>query len=353
MIYKTLKPLLFNLDAEKAHNMTMQALGFVAEHPGAERIAKTLFSTADSNLARLETEHFGHKFKNPLGLAAGFDKNAQVTPVWQSLGFGFVEIGSVTAVPQAGNDKPRLFRYPEQAAVINRMGFNNQGAEVVAERLKVQKSRLEIPLGINLGKSKVAELELAPQDYLKSLNLLWDLADYLVVNVSSPNTPGLRQLQDRGHLNELLSVVQDMLKGRKPLLLKIAPDMTWEQFDDVIALTEEHKIAGIIATNTTIDREVLGFDPNEAGGLSGEPLKAKSLKVLKYLQANCTLPIISVGGISTADDAYERLKAGASLLQIYTALVYQGPFLLKNINKGLLERMDEEGIANLAELQSS
>lgn len=349
MIYQTIKPLLFNLDAEKAHNDTMRALDFVNEHPGAERMCKQLFTHKD---ARLSVEHFGLNFNNPLGLAAGFDKNAKVTPIWQSLGFGFVEIGSVTAVPQDGNEKPRLFRFPEQAAVINRMGFNNLGAALVAKRLEDQKTRISIPLGINIGKSKVAALEHAPQDYLSSLKLLWNLADYLVVNVSSPNTPGLRQLQDRGHLNELLAAVQEMLAGRKPLLLKIAPDMTWEQFDDVIALTEEHKISGLIATNTTIDREVLGFDPNEAGGLSGEPLKARAVEVLHYLKANTKLPIISVGGISTADDAFERLKAGAALLQIYTGLIYQGPFLIKNINQGLLKRFEAEGIKDLAELQS-
>ncbi len=291
----------------------------------------------------LETEVFGLKFPNPVGLAAGMDKNAKATRTWEALGFGFVEIGSVTALAQPGNEQPRLFRLPADLAIINRMGFNNEGAEAVAGRLaKTEKDfgRLSVPLGINLGKSKLTPLEDAPSDYLKSLELLWNHGDYFVVNVSSPNTPGLRELQDKDKLDELLAAVTGFARSQeteKPILLKIAPDLEWAQIDEIISLVEKHGIAGLIATNTTISREGLKTRVNETGGLSGLPLKNRSVEVLKYLkqELKIKLPVVSVGGIFKKEDVEERLELGASLVQVYTGFIYEGPMMMKKLLIGL------------------
>jgi dihydroorotate dehydrogenase len=356
-MYDLLKPWLFKFDPEHIHDLTMSGLAFTSHHPGLLRILQTLCTINDQ---RLETRAFGLTFPNPIGLAAGMDKNARAIPSWAAMGFGFVEIGSITAQAQPGNPKPRLFRLPDDEAIINRMGFNNDGAEVVATRLKKlrETETLITPIGINLGKSKVAPLEQAHEDYKRSLEFLYPYGDYFVINVSSPNTPGLRELQDKDKLEILLATVRGFVKGSgvksqesdellkpearspKPVLLKIAPDLTHEQLDEILELAERYKLSGMIATNTTIARENLNTQINETGGLSGKPLAKKSLELLRYICSQTKLPIISVGGIFTERDVFERLEAGAVLLQIYTGLVYKGPMLAKRLNKSLLVRHD-------------
>jgi dihydroorotate dehydrogenase len=337
-MYSWIKPLLFAQDAERVHDFVMRGMTALAQQHWA---LKQLESYC--GVQGLETSCMGLSFPNPIGLAAGLDKNALALPAWAALGFGFIEIGSVTAKGQPGNDKPRLFRLPSDEALINRMGFNNHGSKVVAARLELWQhthGAPRIPLGINLGKSKVTPLEDAPKDYIESLTKLWEYGDYFVINVSSPNTPGLRQLQDRGPLEELLRTVKDFAKARpvqKPIALKIAPDLTWEQIDEILELTEAHGIDALIATNTTIARDGLKTPINEAGGLSGQPLKARALEVLKYIAPKTRTPIISVGGIQTPRDVAERLEHGAKLVQLYTGFIYEGPMLPRTLARGLLE----------------
>jgi dihydroorotate dehydrogenase len=347
-MYDLLKPWLFKLDPEHIHDLTMSGLAFTSHHPGLLRILQTLCTIQDQ---RLETHAFGLTFPNPIGLAAGMDKNARAIPSWGAMGFGFVEIGSITAQAQPGNPKPRLFRLPDDEAIINRMGFNNDGAEVVAARLKKlrETETLTTPIGINLGKSKITPLEQAPEDYKRSLELLYPYGDYFVINVSSPNTPGLRELQDKDKLEILLTTVRDFVKSSqlsalssqpKPVLLKIAPDLTLEQLDEILELTERYELSGIVATNTTVTRDNLKTQVDETGGLSGKPLAKRSLELLRYIRSETKLPIISVGGIFTERDVFERLEVGAVLLQIYTGLVYKGPLIAKRLNKSLLVRHD-------------
>jgi dihydroorotate dehydrogenase len=354
-VYELIKPWLFRQDPEGIHERVMLLLAWLGQRGPSLELIRQLFSLRDP---RLEVSAFGLRFPNPIGLAAGFDKNAVAVRTWAALGFGHVEIGSVTALPQPGNPRPRLFRLPQDQALINRMGFNNEGAQAVAARLAhLQETfgRPPVPLGINLGKSRVTPLEEAPQDYLQSLSRLWPYGDYFAINVSSPNTPGLRALQDKDRLEELLAALAGFVQGQKPLLLKIAPDLTWEQIDEILALVEQYRLSGLIATNTTTARSGLQTPIDEVGGLSGKPLRARSLEVLKYLHAQLQgrLPIVSVGGIFSAEDVWERLSNGATLVQVYTGLVYEGPFLLKKLCRGLLERMEREGIASLAQLKAT
>lgn len=295
---------------------------------------------------KLERELWGIKFPNPVGLAAGFDKDARWVDELSTLGFGFVEIGTVTPRPQPGNDKPRLFRLPQDEALINRMGFNNQGAEVAAERLRQRKSNIII--GGNIGKNKVTPNEEALSDYEKGFDALYDVVDYFVVNVSSPNTPGLRELQDKEPLMKILNRLMQMNKQKgnpKPLLLKIAPDLTDAQLNDIVEIVSSTSIDGVVATNTTIDRSNLKTNKAEveaigAGGLSGKPLRARATEVIKYLhdKSNGSFPIIAVGGIYTAEDAIEKINAGASLVQVYTGFIYEGPAIAKNICKGIINQ---------------
>lgn len=297
-----------------------------------------LASAPDPRLAKTV---FGLSFPSPVGLAAGFDKNAIALPAWEALGFGFAEVGTITARAQPGNPRPRMFRIPEQKAVINRLGFNNEGAEAVAQRLEALRASGRwpaIPVGVNLGKSKVTPLEEATADYVSSFRRLRKLGDYFVLNVSSPNTPGLRKLQDKAALEELLGAVQAQNVDRAPLLLKIAPDLEWAAIDEILALVESHSLAGLIATNTTIDHSALPEDRRQQGGLSGQPLKARALEVLRFVSARTRLPVIAVGGIGSAEDALRRLDAGAALIQIYTGLVYEGPALVRAIHRALIAR---------------
>jgi dihydroorotate dehydrogenase len=310
----------------------------------------------------LPVELFGLKFPNPVGLAAGMDKHAEAVSVWPALGFGFAELGAATWLPQPGNPSPRVFRAVADEAIINRMGFNNLGAEVLAERLAACKSSgrwPDHPVGMNLGKSKVTPLEKAAGDYANSFRVLQPHLDFFVINVSSPNTPNLRQLQDKAALDEILAAVQEVQKDgpmQKPILVKVAPDLSFDALDEILALTGPRRIAGIIATNTTLARPetsdpVLRRIYAEAGGLSGRPLTARSTEVIRHLyrQTRGALPIIGVGGISDATDAWEKIIAGASLLQLYTSLVFEGPGIVKAIVGGLRQRLESRGFGNLNE----
>jgi len=304
---------------------------------------RLLFKLKDT---RLEREVFGIKFPNPVGLAAGFDKDAKLFDELGAFGFGFVEIGTVTPLPQDGNPKPRLFRLKDDNAIINRMGFNNEGVEAAVARLRRKKSNIII--GGNIGKNKVTPNDKAVNDYEICFEKLFPFVDYFVVNVSSPNTPGLRDLQEKEPLTALLNRLQELnteKESRKPILLKIAPDLTNEQLDDIIEIVADTKIDGVVATNTTIDRSGLKTDKNKVdsignGGLSGKPVKARSTEVIKYLadKSGRAFPIIGVGGIHSAEDALEKLDAGASLVQVFTGFIYEGPFLIRRINKAILNR---------------
>jgi dihydroorotate dehydrogenase len=339
-MYELLKPILFRLEPERAHDLAMATLGAVAKFPALVDRVEAYCALRD---ARLEVEAFGLRFPNAVGLAAGMDKNAAALPMWPALGFGFVEIGSVTAHPQPGNPKPRMFRLTGDRAIINRMGFNNHGSSMVAQTLgrwAQTHGKRKAPLGVNLGKSKTTPLEDAPQDYLRSLERLYEHGDYFVVNVSSPNTPGLRELQDKDKLEVLLGAVMGFVRAQpkqKPLLLKIAPDLTDAQLEEILELVERHGLSGMIATNTTVARDGLMTAINETGGLSGEPLRARSLEVLRFLVARTNLPIISVGGIANAREVQKRLDMGARLVQVYTGLVYEGPLMVRTMLRGLLE----------------
>lgn len=284
---------------------------------------------------------FGVEFPNPVGLAAGFDKNAVALPAWEALGFGFVEIGTVTAEAQPGNSRPRIFRVRDKGALINRMGFNNDGADAVAERLEYWKRSDRwpgIPVGINIGKSKVTPLEEASDDYRYTFRRLAGFADYVVLNVSSPNTPGLRTLQKRDALDSLLGAVQseNLLRAKAvPMLLKIAPDLEESRIEEIIELVERHELAGMIATNTTLDHSAIPEAERTEGGLSGDPLRDRSTEIIRFIASRTSLPIIGVGGISSPEGALEKLDAGASLVQLYTGFVYHGPGLIREICKAL------------------
>ncbi len=329
-----LRPLLFALDPESVHHLAMGGLRF------AGRALRHLAPAHDPRLARTV---FGVNFPNPVGLAAGFDKNAVALPAWEGLGFGFVEAGTITARAQPGNPRPRIFRVPEFSAIINRLGFNNDGADAVAarlERLKAANAWPRIPVGINIGKSKVTPIEEATADYLLSFQRLQHFGDYFVLNVSSPNTPGLRTLQDRTALNELLGHIQSRNTTSRPVLVKIAPDLEWGAIDEILGLVQEHAVAGLIATNTTIDQGSLPAQLRRQGGLSGAPLRERSTEVVRFIAERSAVPIIAVGGIMSADDAMEKFDAGAALVQLYTGFVYEGPALIRDICQALLARAE-------------
>lgn len=338
-MYKLLiKPLLFTMQPERAHYFTFDVIKFLCKIPGVKSILRGIYSV---NNSKLERTVFGIKFPNPVGVAAGLDKNAVLYNELGCLGFGFVEVGTVTPVAQPGNDKPRLFRLPADEALINRMGFNNDGVEAMTQRLRKEKPNVII--GGNIGKNKVTPNEESTSDYEKCFNTLFDYVDYFVVNVSSPNTPNLRELQEKEPLQALLSHLQTINNSkpkRKPILLKIAPDLTNSQLDDIIEIIQSTKIDGVVATNTTISREGLHTDVSAIGmgGLSGKPLTKRSTEVIKYLatKSNKSFPIIGVGGIHSPKDAIEKLNAGADLIQLYTGFIYEGPGLVKRINKMLL-----------------
>ncbi|MES2411918.1 MAG: quinone-dependent dihydroorotate dehydrogenase [Bacteroidota bacterium] len=333
-----IRPILFWFDPEEVHYFSFSFIRFISKIPFVPGILKSIYEIKDN---RLEREVFGLKFKNPVGLAAGFDKDAKCYQELSNFGFGFIEIGTLTPKPQDGNPKKRLFRLKPDSAIINRMGFNNGGVDAALLLLKKNNGVL---IGGNIGKNKVTPNEDAISDYLICFETLFDYVDYFVVNVSSPNTPNLRELQEKEPLTKLLQLLQDknLVKPKqKPILLKIAPDLTDEQLLDIIEIVKETKIAGIIATNTTISREGLQSEnKKETGGLSGKPLTKRSTEVIRFLseKSNKAFPIIGVGGIHSAEDALEKLEAGASLVQLYTGFIYEGPQLVAEINKKILEK---------------
>ncbi len=346
IMYRLLRNFLFLFSPEWVHYFSMNSLRLLCRL-GGRKILRSMFVPKEN----VPSEVLGLRFPNKVGLGAGFDKNARYLRELECLGFGAVEIGTVTPLPQAGNDKPRLFRLPKDKALINRMGFNNEGVEVVRERLKkwkIEKGKLKVPstmiIGGNIGKNKVTPNEEAWKDYAICYRELYPYVDYFVVNVSSPNTPGLRELQEKDSLHKILTTLQEMRKelavanGHKPLLLKIAPDLTKEQIDDVIDLATEIKLDGLVATNTTISREGLLTAADKvnaigAGGLSGLPVRERSTEVVKYIaeKTEGQLPLIASGGIFTGEDAQEKLKAGASLVQVWTGFIYEGPAIVKKI----------------------
>lgn len=332
------KPILFLFDPEKVHHFTFSLIRTLCKIPFVANTFKGIYTVNDK---RLERTVFGLKFKNPVGLAAGFDKDAKLYNELSNFGFGFIEIGTLTPKPQIGNPKKRLFRLKQDEAIINRMGFNNGGVHEAVERLKKNKGVL---IGGNIGKNKVTPNEDAVEDYKICFEALFPHVDYFVVNVSSPNTPNLRALQDKEPLTKILTTLQTMNNAKevqKPILLKIAPDLTNEQLEDIIEIVAETKIEGVIATNTTISREGLqSADKGEMGGLSGKPLTNRSTEVIRFLaeKSNKAFPIIGVGGIHSVEDAMEKLEAGADLVQLYTGFIYEGPKLIKNINKRILEK---------------
>ena len=358
--YRTfIRPALFAHESEEIHNRTLAALGKAGGHPALCDALDAFYGAP-----ALPVDAFGLKFRNPIGLAAGMDKHAAAAPVWPALGFGFSELGGVTWHAQPGNPAPRMFRAVPDEALINRMGFNNPGAEELAQKLANWRALGRWPahpVGINLGKSKITPLETAAEDYSSSLRLLWPHADFFVVNVSSPNTPNLRQLQDKSALDEILAALQDVnttcagsSASPKPILVKVAPDLTFEALDEILELVGPRQLAGIVATNTTIARPsthdaALQRVYSETGGLSGKPLGARSTEVIRHLyrQTGGKLPVVGVGGIFNAADAWEKITAGASLIQIYTGLVYEGPAITRDIVAGLQERLAERGLRGI------
>lgn len=362
--YRTIvRPALFAHESEQIHDRTLAALGMASRHA-------VLCDALDSfyGAAALPVDAFGLRFRNPVGLAAGMDKHAAAAPVWPALGFGFSELGGVTWHAQPGNPAPRMFRALGDEALINRMGFNNPGAEALAERLSEWRTLGRWPahpVGINLGKSKITPLEEAADDYASSLRLLWPHADFFVVNVSSPNTPNLRQLQDKAALDEILAALREVNGScarltpggvAKPVLVKVAPDLSFEALDEILELVAPRQLAGLVATNTTIARPETANPRlqqvySETGGLSGKPLRTRSTEVIRHLhrQTHGKLPIIGVGGIFSAEDAWEKITAGASLIQVYTGLVYQGPAIAQQIVSGLQKQLQQHGLRQLSD----
>jgi dihydroorotate dehydrogenase len=323
------RPLLFSLDPEAAHRFTISSLRSASHFEPALRALKRFAPPLEPKSL------FGLDFPNPIGLAAGLDKNGVALPAWAALGFGFIEIGTVTATAQSGNPRPRIFRLPEQRALINRLGFNNDGAAVIAERLRELRRGGRwpaVPVGINIGKSRATPLERATEDYLHSFRLLRQFADYITLNVSSPNTPGLRDLQEPAELSRLLHAIRsEPGPAAKPVLVKISPDLSPAELEALLAACEENEIAGIIATNTTVDHSSIPKGLDEEGGLSGAPLRAKSTALIRSIAANSEIPVIASGGICDAESAREKFEAGAQLVQVYTGFIYRGPRLLREI----------------------
>jgi dihydroorotate dehydrogenase len=362
MLYtKVLKPFLFQMDPEKAHHLTIDGLHTAAKVPGGKALLKSLYAVPE--YAELKTELWGIPFANPVGLAAGLDKNAKAVPGFSSIGFGFMEVGTVTPKAQAGNELPRLFRLPEDSALINRMGFNNVGIETMARHLE-EAGKRAIPVAINIGKNKATPNERAEDDYRACIQGLYGSGDFFVVNISSPNTPDLRNLQHGDDLSRLLEAVRDEMERQhrkrggaaKPVLVKIAPDLQDEEITYMVRTIVSSGVSGIIASNTTISREGLTHPhQKEAGGLSGKPLTERSTQLIHkiYAATEGKLPIIGSGGIFTAKDAYDKICAGASLVEVYTALIYEGPGLIRRLNEGMLAMLRKDGFQHISEAVGS
>jgi dihydroorotate dehydrogenase len=343
MLYEAVKPLLFALPAETAHETVSGLLRLVQDTPLEGYLARH-YAVED---ARLHTEAFGLSFPNPVGVAAGFDKNARVPRALAALGFGHVEVGGVTAEPQPGNPRPRLFRLPEDRALVNRMGFNNEGADAVGARLA--DLDLSVPLGVNVGKSKTTPLEEAETDYRYTYERVADSADYVVVNVSSPNTPGLRSLQRRDRLESILGTLRDA--GADTLLVKLSPDLPDPAVEEALAVVDDLALEGVVATNTTTERPPTLGSTNraETGGLSGKPIEGRATELVRFVAERTDVPVIGVGGVSDAEGAYAKIRAGANLVQLYTGLVYEGPGIARDINRGLLDLLDRDGFGTVEE----
>lgn len=373
-----IRPAFFRQDPEEVHTLTMRWLKRASGHPLLLEMTREFCGAPE-----LPVNLFGLRFPNPVGLAAGMDKSAEAVPAWAALGFGHAELGAATWHAQPGNPKPRIFRAPAAEAIINRMGFNNPGAQAIARELEHWQASgrwPKHPVGVNLGKSKITPLETAPEDYAGSFRALWPHADFFVVNVSSPNTPNLRQLQDKPALSDILAAMHEvnaeMLRvarsvsdthastqhatrntpSPKPILVKVAPDLTFDALDEILSLVAERNVAGLVATNTTIARPE-SENPRvrevytQTGGLSGKPVRARSTEVIRHLyrQSKGKVPIIGVGGIFNVEDAWEKVTAGASLIQLYTGLIYEGPTLPKQIVRGLKQKLAERGLKELSE----
>ncbi|MFC7073299.1 quinone-dependent dihydroorotate dehydrogenase [Halovenus rubra] len=339
-LYSLAKPLLFRLPAETAHHAIHTLLDGFQRTPLHSPVAKQLTVTDE----RLEVSAFGQTFTNPVGLAAGFDKNAELPRAITALGFGFVEVGGVTAEPQAGNPRPRLFRLRKDNGLINRMGLNNHGASAIGHRLA--ETTVDVPLGVNIAKSEHVDPEDAPADYCQTYEAV-DSADFFVVNISCPNSQGFEALQNRSAMAEIIGALRD--RGASPLLVKLSPDLPEPAVDDVLAIVEEFDLEGIVATNTTTERpaSLKSSNRSEKGGLSGEPIKHDATEIVRYIAARTDVPIVGVGGVSTAEDAYQKIRAGASVVQLYTGLVYQGPTIARDINRGLLELLERDGFDSI------
>ncbi|MEF2965512.1 quinone-dependent dihydroorotate dehydrogenase [Paenibacillus sp. M1] len=357
MLYRNLgKPVFFKLDPEKAHHLVIGGLHTAAKVPGLVPLMSGMYGIP--KVPEMSTELFGVTFPSPVGLAAGLDKNAEAVDGFSAIGFGFMEVGTVTPKAQPGNELPRLFRLPPDEALVNRMGFNNRGAEEMSRRLAALKSR-PIPVAVNIGKNKVTPNEEAHLDYQKCISVLYPYADFFVVNISSPNTPDLRNLQHGSELSNLLAAVKEEMNAQarrhgkdKAVLVKIAPDVSFEELEYMVDTIQKGGVSGLIATNTTISREGLTHaNAKETGGLSGKPLQRRSTEIISrvYRQTGGQLPIIGSGGIFTADDAYGKIRAGASLVEIYTALIYEGPEINRKLHSGLRELLKKDGFAHISE----
>jgi dihydroorotate dehydrogenase len=342
--YDLCKPLLFALPAETAHRVTHRLLRRV-QHTPVEDLLRDRYAVDDD---RLRTEAFGLDFDNPVGVAAGFDKNAELPSILTALGFSHVEVGGVTAERQPGNPRPRLFRLPEDGALINRMGFNNEGADRIGARLD-DADLPDAPVGINIGKSKSTPLSEAAADYRYTYERVADAGDYFVVNVSSPNTPGLRELQHRESLERILGGLVDA--GADPLLVKLSPDLAAPAIEEALAVVDDLDLAGVVATNTTVERPSGLRNPNRAerGGLSGKPIEERATGTIEFIAERTDVPVVGVGGITDADGAYRKIRAGASVVQLYTGLVYEGPSLARDINRGLLDLLERDGFDSIEE----
>lgn len=357
MLYRQLlKPLFFKMEPEKAHHLVVGGLEKSAAVPGMTQALRLMYGVPETPDMALDL--LGLKFHSPVGLAAGLDKNAEAVPGFSSIGFGFIEVGTVTPKGQPGNERPRMFRLPPDEALVNRMGFNNEGAEAMAERLKALKKR-PVPIAVNIGRNKATGNEQAHEDYRRCIRTLYPYGDFFVVNISSPNTPDLRSLQHGGELSYLLAQVMEEMRlqakahGKaKSLLVKIAPDVTGDELESMVDTLVQGGVDGIIATNTTLSRGGLHHaNAKETGGLSGKPLKERSTEVIRavYRQTDGKLPIIGSGGIFTAGDAYEKIKAGASLVEIYTSLIYEGPEVNRRLHAGLRELLRRDGFSHISE----
>jgi dihydroorotate dehydrogenase len=343
-LYDIAKPLLFSLPPETAHEAVLRGLA-AAQGTPAESLLRRRLAVDDDRLA---VEAFGQSFPAPVGVAAGFDKNARVAPALAALGFGHVEVGGITAERQAGNPRPRLFRLAEDRALVNRMGFNNDGADAVGPRVTEYAAALDVPLGVNIGKSKSAPLDAAEEDYLYTYERVAD-ADFFVVNVSSPNTPGLRDLQGRDRLEAILGTLRDA--GADPLLVKLSPDLGEGAIADAVAVVDDLGLDGIVATNTTTRRPASLRSPNaaETGGLSGAPLETHATEVVRFVAERTDVPVVGVGGVASAEAAYAKIRAGARVVQLYTGLVYEGPTIARDINRGLLALLERDGFDSVAD----